>query len=39
MEPVDAGPLENSALFEPGTPLWNSGASAEEVREQLGSSD
>jgi hypothetical protein len=35
MEPVDAGPLKNSALFDPGTPLWNSGASADEVRQHL----
>lgn len=39
MEPVYAGPLEHSALFELGTPLWNSGASAEEVSEQLESAD
>lgn len=36
MEPVYVGPLETAALFDPGTPLWNSGASADDIRTLLG---
>ncbi len=36
MEPVYVGPLETAALFDPGTPLWNSGASAADIQTLLG---
>ena len=36
MEPVYVGPLETAAQFDPGTPLWNSAASADDIRTLLG---
>ncbi len=35
MEPVEVGPLRDSARFETGTSVWNSGATAAELREAL----
>ncbi len=36
MTPVEVGALAEAKRFEPGTPLWNSSATAREVRQQLG---
>lgn len=35
MAPVEVGPLSASARFEPGTPVWNSRATASELRRML----
>ena len=34
-EPVVVGKMETSKLFDPGTDVWNSGITAEELREDL----
>lgn len=36
MVPVVVGGLERARDFDPGTPVWNSGMSAEQLREALG---
>jgi predicted dinucleotide-binding enzyme len=35
-DPVEAGPLENGVMFEPGTEIFGADASAEELRTMLG---
>jgi len=35
MDPVEIGPLKTAAQFDPGTPLWNSKATALEIRDAL----
>lgn len=35
MDPVEIGPLKAAAKFDPGTPLWNSKATAHEIRDAL----
>jgi len=35
MDPVEVGALKTAARFDPGTPLWNSKATAHEIRDAL----
>jgi predicted dinucleotide-binding enzyme len=37
-DPVDIGPLARAALFDPGTPVYNTGMSADELRTSFAAS-